>query len=64
MQIVVIKYGGEKSIHDCDYFELRKNRVDAHLVIVKDGDAEVLDNVAVIKSVRTESEEKYGNNTK
>ena len=61
MQIVVIKYGGEKSLHDCDYFELRKNRVDAHLVIVKDGEAEVLDNVAVIKSVKAESEDKNAN---
>jgi len=56
MQIVVIKYGGEKSLHDCDYFELRKNRVDANLLIVKDGKKEVLDNIAVIKSVRAESE--------
>ena len=54
---MVIKYGGEKSIHDCDYFELRKNRVDANLLIVKDGKKEILDNVAVIKSVRAESEE-------
>ena len=58
MQIVVIKYGGEKSLHDCDYFELRKNRVDANLLIVKDGKKEVLDNVAVIKSVKAESEDK------
>ena len=56
MQIMVIKYGGEKSIHDCDYFELRKNRVDANLLIVKDGKKEILDNVAVIKSVRAENE--------
>lgn len=55
MQIVVIKYSGEKSIHDCDYFELRKNRVDANLLIVKDGKKEVLDNVAVIKSVKAEN---------
>lgn len=58
MQIVVIKYSGEKSLHDCDYFELRKNRVDANLLIVKDGKKEVLDNVAVIKSVKVESEDK------
>ena len=58
MQIVVIKYGGEKSLYDCDYFELRKNRVDANLLIVKDGKKEVLDNVAVIKSVKAESEDK------
>ena len=56
MQIVVIKYGGEKSIHECDYFELRKNRVDANLLIIKDGRKEVLDNIAVIKSVKAENE--------
>lgn len=53
---MVIKYGGEKSIHDCDYFELRKNRVDANLLIIKDGKKEVLDNIAVIKSVKAENE--------
>ena len=58
MQIVVIKYGGEKSLHECDYFELRKNRVDANLLIVKDGKKEVLDNVSVIKSVKTENNDK------
>ena len=55
MHIMVIKYGGDKSLHECDYFELRKNRVDARLLIVKDGKKEVLDNVAVIKSVKEES---------
>lgn len=58
MQIVVIKYGGEKSTHDCDYFELRKNRVDANLLIVHGNKKEVLDNVAVVKSVKVESENK------
>ena len=58
MQIMVIKYGGEKSLHECDYFELRKNRVDANLLIVHGNKKEVLDNVAVIKSVKTESNDK------
>lgn len=55
---MVIKYGGEKSLHECDYFELRKNRVDANLLIVHGNKKEVLDNVAVIKSVKTESNDK------
>ena len=57
MKIMVIKYDGETSIHDCDYFELRKNRVDSNLLIIKDGKKEVLDSIAVIKSVKTESED-------
>ena len=51
MQITVIKYGGDKSIHECDYFEFRTNRVHNYITFLKDGKiTETIEDIAVIKA--------------